>query len=479
MLMKAFILASFFLFSFNALGDSFTWSEASTISENGVFPSVLVKDANSALTTWSSKVSGIPYFQLLMQNPIEAKTNPLLLGMQPKTHCLKPATASDRKGSFVIACEQLGSDGTQLIYLKVYRAKDGKWETKLLDRNKPVFTLGSPTPAVETLKTLDVAMSEDGQIWTVWITRSGFSFQGFPLGQVWISRYEPTKGWGKSVKLDTNHTVKQATDPRIKLDAKGNAMVLWTQFETGPNAQTLWQRYFSIEKKAWMNLPTVLEKGSVARSFAPDLAFDGKGNALVTWSSSGDILVRRFDSQGYFDQVRKLSTRLRWEFFAINPKVAMNTKGEAVISWLEIDREKLTTDVYAVRYSENSAESQPIWSTAKAIHKEVSEVGYNLGPIFSEHAVVINENADATVVWNSLKTVENKPQYSLWAARSELSLPWQEAKQIFTSEKEIKSPMLTIDSQSKHYLIWNEGNKVNYATGAVAENPTVTTPEKK
>ena len=90
------------------------------------------------------------------------------------------------------------------------------------------------------------------------------------------------KAWQGAALLETDNA-GNARDPKIALDASGNAMAVWRQSDGTRN--NLWANRYNASTSAW-GTATLLETDNAGNASNPQIALDASGNALAVWYQS-------------------------------------------------------------------------------------------------------------------------------------------------------------------------------------------------
>lgn len=143
-----------------------------------------------------------------------------------------------------------------------------------------------------------------------------------------------TGTWATSVPIETG-TAGDALVPTVALDASGNGLAVWRQFD-GARAD-VWANRYTASTTSW-STAILIESDDTGNADAPQIAMDSNGNAMAVWSQKvftwNSILANRFDaSTGSWGTATlvEISDSSNARF----PKVAVDTTGNAVAVWRE------------------------------------------------------------------------------------------------------------------------------------------------
>jgi len=118
-----------------------------------------------------------------------------------------------------------------------------------------------------------IAMDAKGNALAVW--------RDFKDGRhnIWANRYVVGGGWSGAELIGTDAVGAFAFDPQIAVDADGNAVALWTQNDRG--RFSIWGSRYVVDN-GW-NKAELIEVDNAGGAFDPKIAMDASGNALAVW----------------------------------------------------------------------------------------------------------------------------------------------------------------------------------------------------
>jgi hypothetical protein len=192
-------------------------------------------------------------------------------------HARSPQVAADAQGDAVAVWEQF--DGTRLDV----------WSNR--------YTSGSGWGVAERIETEEggdasnaqVAMDAKGHAVAVWEQSDGTRYG------IWSNRYTPSRGWGTAEAITPNDAT-DALEPRVAVDARGNAVSVWRQ--SGTTGDGIWSNRYT-PSAGWGSAQRIDSNHPGGRS-APRVAVDANGNAIALWSvwgggSSAEIWFNRLE----------------------------------------------------------------------------------------------------------------------------------------------------------------------------------------
>ncbi|GKS69190.1 hypothetical protein W03_11940 [Nitrosomonas sp. PY1] len=241
---------------------------------------------------------------------------------------------------------------------------------------------------------LEVAISANGDAVAVWLeTDSDFS-----INSVWAVHYNATADtWSGPTLLDSG--TQNAYEPKVAMDANGNATVVWMQqLESGIDA---WAARFQVNS-GWETAVMLENKNSSDGGGFPqsDVAMDNMGNAIVIWSQrigvQSFIHANRYVIGQGWGSAKSIDLDIPDQVDAsFNPKVAVNNNGDAIAVWSSINTPNIRVSHY--RLDSNTWDSSP------------RELGPGVQP-----EIAISDNGSAIVVAPARINLADPLQVAAW-----------------------------------------------------------------
>ena len=120
--------------------------------------------------------------------------------------------ALNAAGDGFVVWRQLNTGPADTVWARSYSASTGWGSFALIDSS---LAGTSTVPRI--------AVNSAGNAFSVWIRNDGTS------NNVWANRFTNSAGWGTAELIDSD--VNHAFSPRLAVDAAGNALAIWTQFD--------------------------------------------------------------------------------------------------------------------------------------------------------------------------------------------------------------------------------------------------------
>ena len=284
---------------------------------------------------------------------------------------------------------------------------------------------------------VQVAVNASGLAVAVWQQSDGVSIN------IWAARYAPATGWADPEAIDVSPETKQ--QPRVAIDAQGNAIVVWLRPEGGQNH--LRARRFTPQG-GW-STPTPIEDG-LGEAGDPQIAMDGAGNAIVVfWQHQGgrtDIVAVRYVNGAQWGTPAAIETDSTGDASA--PQIAMDAAGNAVVvwAWAGASGPPFSFNIWANRYTAGSG-----WGSA--------------GPIDSPNASTANPNPHVALdgVGNAI-AVWHRPDGSwdsIWSSRYVAGSGWGAPGLIETDNtNSAREARVAFDANGNAMAVWIQSDGV-------------------
>ena len=173
---------------------------------------------------------------------------------------MDPNVAFDANDNAIVVWEQY--DGTRYnIWANRYDAVTG-WGTATLIETDDTGNAVLP----------HVAVDANGNAIAVWPQSDG------TRENIWANRYDAVTGWGTATLIETDNA-GDAWGPNVAFDANGNAIVVWEQYD-GTRYNIWANRYDAVT--GW-GTATLIETDDTGNAVLPHVAVDANGNAIAVW----------------------------------------------------------------------------------------------------------------------------------------------------------------------------------------------------
>ncbi|MBI1425420.1 MAG: hypothetical protein GC149_18440 [Gammaproteobacteria bacterium] len=224
-----------------------------------------------------------------------------------------PDVAVDASGNAIAVWRQ--SNGT--TYGAYYNVFNGtEWGTA-----QPIATTSGEVQPVH------VAMNASGQAVAIWSQNDGAAYG------VYAAIYTLGSGWSTPTTLDPGSI--QGVNPAIAIDANGGAIAVWEQWD-GVGHRIYVRRY--VPGTGWAAIEQLQNTLGLGDAWEPSIAMDASGNAIVVWmqwqSTTFGIFGNRYTAGSGWGGAVLLSDATN---DVTTPRVGLGSSGAAMVVWREGD----------------------------------------------------------------------------------------------------------------------------------------------
>ena len=259
---------------------------------------------------------------------------------------------------------------------------------------------------------------------------------------IWANRYTAGIGWGTAALIETDDT-GDAFDPRIAIDAGGNALVVWVQ-DGGPRRSIVASRY-TAAANTW-STAVLIETDDTGSAWKPKIAIDANGNALAVWAqddgTENSVFANRYTaSSNTWGTAVAIETDNVIGHSASEPQIAVDANGNALAVWAQSDG--IRDSIWANRYTAGSG-----WGTAALI--ETDDAGAAYTP-----KIAIDATGNAMAVWAQW----DGTQTSIFANRYTAGTGWGTAAPIETDNAlNAGTVQIAFDASGNAMAVWVQGD---------------------
>lgn len=273
-----------------------------------------------------------------------------------------------------------------------------------------------------------IAINANGDAITVWYQSDGTQLR------IWAKRFTPGTGWGVPQIIETN--TGDAFEPQIAIDADGNAIAVWYQFDGA--LFNVWSNRFTPDS-GW-GTPELIETSNDSPAIDPQIAMDAGGNAVAVWmqfdGTRYNLQANRFTSSSGWGIAQLIETDNAGE--AVEPRMAMNANGDAIVVWYQFDGTRY--NIWANRFTSASG-----WDIAQLIETDDGDAGYP--------QIAIDANGNAIAVWHQYDGAHN----NIWSSRFTSSTGWSAAQLVETDNTgDAYDPQIAIDAGGNAIAVWRQ-----------------------
>ena len=290
-----------------------------------------------------------------------------------------------------------------------------------------------------------IAMNERGDAMVVWQHSSA------ERNTVWTCRHAVGTGWAPPV-LATHHSVSDACAPRVAMDALGNAMVVWRQFDGA--STSIWANLHELDR-GW-GVADVLDVEQEGTAFDPQIVMNASGTAIAMWTQSGrqQSRIHACHYQKGRGWGRTVRVGHQHDKTVLVAQLAMDDRGNALAVWGEQDGKRLV--VCASRYQAGGS-----WSLPSKIDRDAtSGAGNSLDP-----QLVMDGHGNAVALWQQVNGVER----GIWASRYAPGVGWTHASELSLRKKgDAFEPQIVMAKDGCALALWQSWSGSHFSVFASA-----------
>jgi hypothetical protein len=231
-----------------------------------------------------------------------------------------PEIAVDANGNVIAVWLRLNAAGNLDVFANRFSATSAMWGTPQLLETGDGLALD-----------VRLSMDPDGNAIAIWFQEDTVSFDI----DIWANRYDTSNASWDAAPTAISDTTGVAINPSLAIGADGSAVVVWEDIDVMGDVHIHASRY-SAGGNAWS--PSVSLDDGAAPVFAPVVAMDGAGDAIVAWeqetmlgSAIFDVKVSRYSAAG--NSWGGPATLDAGAGDAFAPMLDLNAAGDAVIAW--------------------------------------------------------------------------------------------------------------------------------------------------
>lgn len=345
--------------------------------EDATHPSVAADAAGNIIIVWYQyDASGyLQIFKSEYRNGLWSHPASLSDNISPDNqNAYNPRVAMDSSGNAIVAWLQYSGANWQ-IFKSEYR--NGVW-------THPSSVTDNISPDGQDAWSPRAAIDDNGNAIIVWRQSDGSKYQIFK-SEYRSGAWTYPSGLSDNISPDNQH----AYNPRVAMDNNGNAMITWYQSD-GSSNQIFKSEYRS---GAWTHPSSLADNISPdgQNAWDPQVAMDNNNNAIITWwqySGSNFKIYKSEYRSGTWTHPSGLTDNISpGNQDAVTPQVAMDSGGNALITWHQSD------GTYSRIYKSEYRSS--VWTHPWGGSDNISPDGQNA---FSPQAVM-NDNGNALIIW--------------------------------------------------------------------------------
>ena len=295
------------------------WGTASLIETDNTgsagLPQIAFDTGGNAIAVWMQSDGALSNIWANRFTPAGGWGAPAMIETDNAGSAFSPQIAIDASGNAMAVWSQ--SDGTRFNIWANRFTPAGGWGVATLIETDNAGTAQNP----------QIALDATGNAMAVWMQSDGTRFN------IWANRFTAAGGWGSVVLIEADSG--NAGSPQISIDAGGNAIAVWAQFDS--TRSNIWSNRFT--PAAGWGAPALIETDNAGAAFNPQIAFDGSGNGMAVWYQSdgarSNIWAARFTPAGGWGGPAMIETDNAGN--ALNSQIGFDGSGNALAVWQQSD----------------------------------------------------------------------------------------------------------------------------------------------
>lgn len=354
-------------------------------------------------------------------------TSPVLLEPNEAGASLFPRVAMDDNGNGMAIWIKLESPALRYnLWASRYTAGQG-WSTPEIIEDK-----------LNDAEYATLAIRPNGNVVVVWA-----QVDTLINSYLWTREYVPGTGWGSIRKLPDDNSIYDISHIAISFSANGTGVLAWEGYSV-TSGQGI---YASLSLAGGWSSPQLISSGLV-ESKKPTVGMDDQGNAIVAWTvtttnGSGGIWSSQLDSASVSNTITWSSPVVRSvDRKSLNPKIAMNASGDAIIAWYTSEAEDPAAPfaIKACRYTPAGG-----WTMETTVYAELLSM-----PQLPE--VAMDNTGNAIAVWRTFYDAT----FNTYASRFTPDQGWSEAEDIDMSSLSALNQKIAMDDAGNAVAVWSQ-----------------------
>jgi len=270
-----------------------------------------------------------------------------------------------------------------------------------------------------------------------------------------------------------------AETPQVAMDESGNAICVWRQ-QDGANFNILAAN--TTDYGATWSSPQIISQTGINNT-VPQIAMDNLGHATAVWRAGNTIqTASSFDTGATWSSPQTLSAG-----FALDPEIAINPLGNAIIVWREISGSVRIKVSYSSDFGATWSPGVFISTTSSFSPKVVLDSSGNAITVWQQSGafstIVRSYSSDFGASWSSVSTISEVtnnsefPQITLdesgnsvavWrqqtndsvqtAYSSDFGVTWSSVQTLSNIGETVQDPRVAMNSSGNVIALWRQLN---------------------
>ncbi len=336
----------------------------------------------------------------------------------------QPVVAFDSSGNAVVLwCQDDGNSSTNHLMANVLNRQTG-WSTPVVVNNNYLGNAEKP----------QIVFDDTGIARAVWMEVTNFNYY-----DIYSAHYSRSSGWSTPLRIKSS--TNTAFDPRIAVDASGNAFCIWQEYD-GLRWNIRFNQYTNA--MGWGN-DILIETNSGDAQY-PYIAVDPSGNATAIWKQFDgvhqNVMASHLSSGNIWDNPIPIENGTGEVY---NLQIANDKTGHVLAVWRQYDG--IFWNLMANMYTNGVG-----WGTDHAIETNAGDAFFPVAAFDSE--------GNAMVVWQQ----SNGSIYRIWANYYSVMTGWSDAVLLETEDLgNAQYPQVAFYPNGDALAVWyqNDGSRYN------------------
>lgn len=338
--------------------------------------------------------------------------------------------AIDENGNALLVWLQLDDQGRDRVWSSRFTQATG-WSA-------PISLESNAADTLELYLAMDPVSGKAMVLWKQLTTVGAYD--------LWARPFDPASGWGAVTTID--NTEGSLGEAALGVDAQGNAIAIWAQFDTPINQHLNLYSNRYVAASGWGTAQLVETHDGAASD--PSLYVAPNGNAVAVWTGSNSradigIWTNQYTSgSGWGTAAGLVGVQQVGAFTLSRGRIAGDANGNAVLVYGQMDiAGGLTTNtIYAKRY-------QGSWQSANT----PIAPSFNNGNVLSNPFVQMNAQGAAIALWAHFNDTR------LSASLGSTSGTWGAPTVITSETRDLRGGIaLDIDDQGQAFVAWDRAS---------------------
>jgi hypothetical protein len=335
----------------------------------------------------------------------------------------QPQIAIAPNGNAIAVWREYGN-GAWNIVANTYDAGSGQWGT-------PQLIEHLDTNASDPM----IAMSANGDAVAVWWQYDTADWS------IFANHFDAaTQSWDGNAAV-IEHGSGDAYDPKVAMDAHGNAIAIWRQYDSNVILRT-YVNHYDAATHQWLASARTLDEGH-ANTSEQHIALDAAGNAVAVWRCAYQGTFRLFANQYIVTDTWQGEQIIQEDNRTVgNSTVAFDAAGNATALWTQID-----PDGWRNLYANRLAAGATAWDGTVLVRAAKKDI---YAPVlrFDAHgngvAVYSQMNPDSVF---DVRSVRYSPTRGWWGPS------WVE-----DAKKDTSIVDLGVDDDGNAFAVWSQSD---------------------